>query len=147
MGWNARLIVIAVGLASVPMAEFVVDLVNEDENVVSRSRQARIRLLQEIRLRSALDDAPVTESGWTTEVSRHWFGSPPAPPWWFEHEFEWLEVASDAEAMMQDPPNRTLRSSTDAVWWYNPTLGVLRARVPRQSDQLSSYELYARVNH
>lgn len=147
MGWKARLILIAVGVASVPTAEFAMDRSRQQEDLVEVSRRARLRLLQEIRLRSALADATVGESGWTTEVSPAWFASPPAPPWWIEAERDWLEVAGAEHALLLDPPDRTLGESNDAVWWYNPTLGVLRARVPLQRDRVSTHELYARVNH
>ena len=147
MGWNARLVLIAVGAASVPLADYTVEHLVRDDAVVAQSRDARTRLLQEIRLRSALDGAVVTDSGWTIEVSEDWFRSPPAPPWWGREDFEWLEVAASDEMLMLDPPNRTLRRPGDAVWWYNPTLGVLRARVPPQSDHQLTFEFYTRVNH
>ena len=80
MGWNTRLVLIAVGAASVPLADYTVEHLVRDDAVVAQSRDARTRLLQEIRLRSALDGAVVTDSGWTIEVSEDWFRSPPAPP-------------------------------------------------------------------
>lgn len=146
MGWNARLILIAAAAASIPLVQHVADHFDRDETMIAQSRTARLRLLQEIRLRSALSGAPVTTSGWITEISDDWFATAPVPPWSTDEHRNWLEIAPPDQVWFRDPPNPVLRDENDAVWWFNPNLGILRARVPQQTDDVSTRDLYARVN-
>ena len=76
-------------------------------------------------------------------------------PLWFEGNLPdnplvpgrhpWMDIAP-AHDMDLHPPDPVVRSPHQAAFWYNPTLGVFRARVSPQFTDEETLVLYNRVN-
>lgn len=57
----------------------------------------------------------------------------------------WLDIAPE-EDFESHPPDPILTSADQAQFWFNPQLGVFRARVPAQASARETCELYNLVN-
>jgi hypothetical protein len=79
-------------------------------------------------------------------VDPNWFErNPPRNPL-ISAECPWVEVASIDQAGLQDPPIRMAIDGTLAGFWYNPYLGILRARVPVMVSDQDAVDMYNRIN-
>ncbi len=59
-----------------------------------------------------------------------------------------MDVATTAEAMRRHPRVWQVEQGGDeAMFWYNPMQGVVRARVPVQRSKEMARELYTQVNN
>jgi hypothetical protein len=89
-------------------------------------------------------DAKSTQAGFPTVISPAWFGqelpmnalAPDAP---------WVDLAPKGD-MTDHPPDPCLERPTQAGFWYNANLGVIRARVPRQITDQDTLNLYNKIN-
>lgn len=113
---------------------------------IQRACASRHRMELEIRYRSASRLAGLNARGWPKTVDAKWFeGAPPRnsllPP-----EQPWVEIATPEQAGMRDPPVRMAVDESFAGFWYNPYLGIVRARVPVMVNDQEAVELYNRVN-
>ncbi len=81
---------------------------------------------------------------------------PPAiSPTWFDHGLPdnllvpgrqpWIDVAPESDDN-DNPPDPVLTRPTQAKFWYNPSRGIFRARVPRQFSDQATLDLYNLVN-
>ncbi len=57
----------------------------------------------------------------------------------------WLDIAP-LDDYNDQPPNPLTTGMGEAGFWYNPAMGVVRARVPQQGTDRLTLELYNRVN-
>ena len=58
----------------------------------------------------------------------------------------WLDVAPAGD-QSDNPPDPVLTSSAQAGFWYNPSRGLVRARVPAQRGGQETLELYNQINN
>ena len=58
----------------------------------------------------------------------------------------WVEVAPPDEALLMHPFIRCDSSGNAAEFWYNPYLGIVRARVPYLRSDRETLALYNDVN-
>jgi hypothetical protein len=75
---------------------------------------------------------------------------------WFEEEVPtnllldsnrpWVEIAGENELGLRHPRNPTVDGGHHAMFWYNPALGVVRARVPRTLSDAEALTIYNEVN-
>lgn len=116
------------------------------EAAIQRAGANRHRMELEVRYRSASRLGGLNARGWPKTVDAKWFdGFPPRnsllPP-----DRPWVEIASIEQAGMRDPPVRMAVNENLAGFWYNPYLGIVRARVPVMVSDQEAVELYNRVN-
>jgi len=121
---------------------------HQDDGVADGVRAAseRRRVELEIRFRAAGRVGALNGRGWPTTIEPKWFeGTPPRnrllPP-----ESPWVEIATPEQAGLQDPPVRMAVNDKLAGYWYNPYLGVIKARVPVMVSDREAVELYNRIN-
>src|SRR5262249_12261162 len=57
-----------------------------------------------------------------------------------------VEVATPAEASLQDPAVRLTLDAHVASFWYNPYQGIVRARVPVLISDEKALDLYNTIN-
>ncbi len=57
----------------------------------------------------------------------------------------WIDIAPAGDFQDQ-PPDPLAEDAGQAAFWYNPNLGIVRARVPRQVSHRLTLELYNQVN-
>ena len=115
------------------------------EDRIELARKELTRFTQEIMLRGTLGEVPLNSRGAPQTVKPEWFGRLPTNPL-LGPGHPWLEIAGPSEASLAHPPNRTASDHSVAQFWYNPNLGVLRARVPAGIADASALKLYNRVN-
>ena len=142
---NSTTLVILAALLAVAGAWHHFERETDRDRLVEATRLARLRIHSEIRLRSALSNANVTENGWIRAVDPHWFTPRPENSLLPGSDRAWLEVDHDADARMRRP--RSLEAGPDdAQWWYNPMNGAVCARLPMQSSMDRTHALHRAVN-
>jgi hypothetical protein len=104
------------------------------------------RLELEVRYRAATKAVELNARGWPRTVDPAWFdrGAPVNPLLTDDHP--WVEVASPEEADLLHPPVRIALKDADAMFWYNPHQGVVRARVPVMVSDQAALDLYNKIN-
>lgn len=113
---------------------------------VDVARSAAQRLERAIRIQAATGKTPINGRGWPETVEPAWFGDDPPLNPFISVGRPWVEVASDDEEMLTDPPIRQSVTRDLAMFWYNPANGIVRARVgPMISDQ-RAVDVYNRIN-
>lgn len=113
---------------------------------VDAARQAAQRLERAIRIQAATGKTPINGRGWPETVEPAWFGDDPPLNPFIPVGRPWVEVASEDEEALTDPPIRQSVTRDLAMFWYNPANGLVRARVgPMISDQ-RAVDVYNRIN-
>ena len=108
-------------------------------------QQALAQLSAETIYHAALGEVELNDRGFPTQVRRKWFGenlpvnvlAPDGQPW--------LDLAPPGHTADQ-PPDPIITSPKQAGFWYNPNLGIFRARVPAALSNQQAVEIYNRVN-
>jgi len=104
------------------------------------------RFQQQIALQTALAKVDRNERGYPNTIDPDWFqGNLPSNPL-LGPEHPWVEIASAEQANLLHPHERVASSKSVAKFWYNPFMGVVRARVPVGMSDSASLELYNYVN-
>jgi hypothetical protein len=143
---NLTMLTLLAGLVATAGAWRHMDDQRRQDRLVDATCIARQRIHSEIRLRSALANATLSDEGWVTEVDPSWFGPPPCNPMLAEQGRPWIEVARDADESVVEPTPIEAGPGT-AQWWYNPSNGCVCARVPAQSTRERTLALHDAVNH
>ena len=109
------------------------------------TRQEVVRLQQQIYLQAALISSEEEQTA-PAVVDPAWFPDTlPTNPL-LGPDRPWLEVAAEHQFGWQHPPNLTAEDPTVASFWYNPSNGVVRARVPVGISDAQALALYNEVN-
>jgi len=111
-----------------------------------QTRLAVRQLQQEINLRAALSQATSSTPDFPKTVDPDWFKDNLPRNLVIEGERPWLEVAGDVGQSMDHPPSRTTIDVSTAAFWYNPNLGIIRARVPASLGEKDALLLYNLIN-
>ena len=106
--------------------------------------RAAVRQLQdEVNLHAALEQ---DTDAFPDSVDPAWFEDRlPRNPL-LDGERPWLEVAGEAEWPNREPRIKAAFDATAASFWYNPNLGIVRARVPGSLPESEALNLYNYVN-
>ena len=116
------------------------------EHLIEETIRTQQTIQSEIRLRSLLEGARNSPRGWILEVESSWFArGGPKNPLLANTRRPWMDTARAEQFALRHPENPLARRD-DAAWWYNPSLGIVRARVPDQGTHRATIELYERVN-
>lgn len=139
-------------LVALMLAAILVGVVfhSRTDREIDQTRQtARLelrRFQQQIALQSTLGKVERTERGYPVTIDPEWFqGTLPSNPL-LGPEHPWVEVAGPDQMDLAHPTERVASSKSIAKFWYNPHLGVVRARVPVGMSDDASLELYNFVN-
>ena len=92
---------------------------------------------------------------WQSEAEEAGEFPPQVMPEWFKDDMPsnplavgdrpWIDIAPAGDYRDQ-PPDPLAEDAGQAAFWYNPNLGIVRARVPRQVSHRLTLELYNKVN-
>lgn len=104
------------------------------------------RFQQQISLQAALATVQHNERGFPATVDPQWFMGDLPDNTLLTNEHPWLEVAGPEEKDLVHPRLCVATSSTIAKFWYNPSNGILRARVPVTISDKAAIDLYTFVN-
>jgi hypothetical protein len=104
------------------------------------------RFQQQIHLHTALSAGENRERGYPASIDPDWFqGNLPVNPL-LGPEHPWLEVAGPSNRQALHPADLVAADQNTASFWYNPAMGVVRARVPVGVSDARALELYNYVN-
>lgn len=121
-----------------------------EERQVEHTALAVQRLRREVEVRAVISLVDATRRSYPESIDPEWFGDDPPRNALLSAglagERPWLEVAREDQADLTDPPVRIALTSRDAAFWYNPALGIVRARVSSNVSDKRALEIYNRVN-
>lgn len=87
-----------------------------------------------------------TDRGFPLTVKPEWFSGGPPRNALLPGERPWIEVAGESQALFEHPIARCDTSGSLAEFWYNPYLGIIRARVPYAVNDRTTLDRYNAVN-
>ncbi|MDH3582929.1 MAG: hypothetical protein OER86_01800 [Phycisphaerae bacterium] len=94
----------------------------------------------------ALGEIKGTPRGFALELKAEWFDHLPTNILLDNHaKLPWVDH-TPVEAQDRADPATIVADSKHATFWYNPYLGLVRARVPMQFTQKQTVDLYNLVN-
>lgn len=109
-------------------------------------QQDLVRLRGQAAYHGAMRRMAVTKAGFPRAIRRQWFGGESLP---VNHLIPdrhcWLDVAPSGD-MFDHPPDPIAFRSTQGGFWYNPNIGVVRARVPWQHSVEQALRMYNKLN-
>lgn len=111
---------------------------------VTQNSLARIR--QEMRRRAGLADTELTARGWPATIRPEWFEGETPLSGLLTDQRPWMDIATVDEALLTHPIVRCDVSGAYAAFWYNPYLGIVRARVPYDRNDERTLTLYNTAN-
>lgn len=109
-------------------------------------RQGLAQFDDKLALQSVLWQSEEEDAGeFPPQVMPEWFKDDmPSNPL-ADGDRPWIDIAPAGDFNDQ-PPDPLTEKASQAAFWYNPNLGIVRARVPRQVSHRLTLELYNRVN-
>ncbi len=124
-------------------------------------QQAVSRMQEQVRLQAAVGDVPLSDQGFPRLVMPGWFEQPPQNPL-STPGCDWMDIAPAGD-LSDHPPDPVLLTLPEvgqrwnatgvasperpqAAFWYNPSRGVVRARVPARFTDAETLALYNQVN-
>jgi len=119
----------------------------QDSARLNQTVRALEMLQDEVALQTALalPEAEDAQSTYPAEIDAAWFGAGKPINALAEPFHPWMGVAEQGDNS-EHPADPVLDRSGQAMFWYNPTKGIVRARVPRQTTDERTLALYNRVN-
>ena len=147
---SPRWIVIdALAIAALAAACFIVSSEwkrgREHDDLVTLTRSAVQSIQSKVRVRATMADVEINAAGFPNEVNPVWFDDG-APTNALADGRPWIEIADESEFGLRHPRNPTLEGGAGAMFWYNPALGIVRARVPRTLSDADAIATYNAVN-
>ena len=118
----------------------------DEASRVAETRAAVERITKEVHIRRALETADLNSLSWPKRPDPAWFGDSLPANELVDRNRPWLEIAPASQAALEHPPVRVATDETLAAFWYNPYLGVVRARAPERVSDRRSMELYGAIN-
>jgi hypothetical protein len=104
------------------------------------------RFQTKLQFHSALWQAQEQAVGeYPPQVMPGWFDDRPPQNTLISTDRPWVDIAP-LEDYNDQPPDPLATGPGQASFWYNPALGVVRARVPVQNTDRQTLELYNMVN-
>lgn len=104
------------------------------------------RLQRQIHLQAALARASQNERGYPLTIDPEWFQGQLPRNAMLEPGHPWLEVAGPSQRNLDHPRDLVAAAPEAASFWYNPSTGIVRARVPSGISDAEALELYNYVN-
>ena len=138
---------IAVMLVGV-LAGFVLYQRNENdvEKDMQTTRAEVHRMQREVALQSSLEKVERNERGYPLTIDPQWFGFALPKNDLLPEGHPWLEIAGPMEKDLDHPPVRVAYDRSLAKFWYNPSTGMVRARIPGNQPDPDLLKMYNAVN-
>ncbi|MEO1717240.1 MAG: hypothetical protein AAFR76_09025 [Planctomycetota bacterium] len=135
-------------IVAIAAAWYVTRDTGELQNTAEQARQEVDRLRAAVLLRSQSDRHLLNKHGWPLAIDPAWFGTDDLPmnPL-VDADRPWLEVAAPEQTGWQHPRPIFVVDRSTAMFWYNPALGIVRARVELQGTDGQTISLYNATNN
>ena len=138
------LLILALGVLAAIVFDRKAIEANRDRAVdVTRTSVRAMQAMLDLQValgRSSLEDAV-----YPAKIDPSWFGERRPTNELVGDSQRWLDIAPLAERSLRHPRDITVDGG-GAMFWYNPALGVVRARVPRTLSDAEAIALYNAVN-
>lgn len=108
-------------------------------------RQALDRLQQQATYHGTMQSAMADRDVMLVHVHAEWFGEDVPANVLLDADRPWIDLAPPGD-LGAHPPDPVAYTSEQAGFWYNPTIGVFRARVRPASSEAQTLVLYNDVN-
>ena len=111
-------------------------------------RESLTRLYHRTSYHAALQHPDATDAGhWPATIDPGWFrGTPPRNAWLADADDRpWLDIAPPGDDHPH-PPDPVIYRKEQAQFWYNPRLGVFRARLPSHLGEARALSLYNQIH-
>jgi len=116
---------------------------------VDRKQQVHrtiLRLHEQAVYHGAVGQAPVSGAGFPLEISPLWFGERGVPTnSMVPGRQPWLDIAPHGDNS-EHPPDPIITKPQQAGFWYNPNLGIVRARIAGNFSPAKAIETYNILN-
>lgn len=117
-----------------------------EQGLAENARAEVDRLKAAVLLRSQSDRHSLNAAGWPVAIDPAWFGDElPMNPL-VDTDRPWLEIAAPAQSGWRHPRPLFVVDRSTAMFWYNPTLGIVRARVDLQTTDAETLAMYNTAN-
>jgi len=113
---------------------------------IEETRAALVHIQGELVIRSQSGQASLNPRGWSETIVPAWFGGELPANTVLSNDRPWMEIASVEQADWEHPWPLFDVSGNDAAFWYNPALGIVRARVPMLPTDIATLESYNTIN-
>ncbi len=110
------------------------------------TREEVRRFQQQIHLQVALARVAQSDCTFPDTIDSGWFNGNIPRNTLLGVEHPWVEVIQVDPDDNSAPPHRIAWNTDDAAFWYNPTTGIIQARVPGGVSDAASLELYNYIN-
>lgn len=140
-------ILIALMIAGILAGAVVMHRNNQDKQQTIETTRIEVRRFQrQLMLKGAIAQASTNRESFPDTIDPTWFGENLPKNILLIDGHPWVEIAAKSERTLSHPSNLTAGEMTDAQFWYNPYLGIVRARVPADLSDAKAVELYNLVN-
>ena len=118
----------------------------QEVNVYRQAQDELTRLRGQATYRGAMREVRVSRAGFPQVVREEWFEGESLPTNVLIPGRQcWLDIAPPGD-MFEHPPDPIAFRSSQGGFWYNPNIGVIRARVPWKNSTKEALAAYNRVN-
>ena len=117
----------------------------EEEQAVEQVRSAIEQLKEQTAYQSTLQSAVQGRDMLIVHIDEDWFGKTKPINALLGEDNPWIDLAPPGDLGVH-PPDPVVTGPGQAGFWYNPTVGVFRARVLPQASEAKTLELYNKVN-
>ena len=140
-------ILIALMIAGILAGAVVLHRTKQEMQQKIETTRIEVRRFQrQLMLRVAMAQAGLGIESFPETIDPSWFeDNLPMNPLLNEGH-PWVEVAAKSERTLTHPIDLTANEMADAKFWYNPYLGLVRARVPADLSDAKALELYNSIN-
>jgi len=117
----------------------------QGERELAQTQQALSALHAQTAYQSTVKSAMAGHEQVLVYIEPAWFGEQMPENQLVRGDRPWLDLAPPGD-VGEHPPDPIILNDQQAAFWYNPTLGVFRARVEPQLSEAKTLELYNQVN-
>lgn len=117
----------------------------QGERDLAQTQQALSALHAQTAYQSTVKSAMAGHEQVLVYIEPAWFGEQLPKNQLISGDRPWLDLAPPGD-LGEHPPDPIILDDQQAAFWYNPTLGVFRARVEPQLSEAKTLELYNQVN-
>lgn len=119
---------------------------DDDHSAREATRAATSRFQQQIKLQATLGQNSARQNSWPQTVEMEWFKGNLPMNTLLTGDRPWVEIAGAGERGREHPRIKAATGPDTAGFWYNPSNGVVRARVPAGISDEQSLDLYNYIN-
>lgn len=117
----------------------------QDQRDVATVQNALDRLHKQADYHTTLQSATAGQDTLLVHLHVEWFGDDLPTNVLLEKGHPWIDLAPPGD-LGTHPPDPVVTDQHQAGFWYNPTLGIFRARVAPLSTEAETLALYNQIN-